>query len=448
MKAPRRETARLAALGTLALLGSGCGGTAGEGAAKAEATGPATVARVATVAPERMTVRRTTEQPGQIEAVELTAMHAKLAGYVEAVSADIGDRVKKGQVMARLRVPEVEADSKQKRAMVEEALALAKQAEATVDVARAGVASAEAKVREVQAGTRRAEADVARWRAEFARIEQLVRERAQTGSLLDETRSKLDAAQAGRDEVRAQVKSAEAALAEARALAAKARSAVQTAASHVDVARSEAERAAAMASYAEIVAPYDAVVTRRKVDTGQLTTPGTAGDPLFVVARSGKVTISVGVPEADAPFVDVGDAARVRLLALDGRTFEGRVTRTAWALDPATRTLLAEIDLEGDALRPGLYAYATIVAEEHEDALTLPTTAIVKEGGKVFCVAVADKHATRKEIKVGLVDGKRTEVLSGLAAGERVVEANAASLADGQAVEEAKPQVGDAKPKS
>src|SRR4051812_48874320 len=108
MKAPRRGTgAGLAALGTLALLGSGCGGPSGESAAKAETTGPATVARVATVAPERMTVRRTTEQPGQVEAVEVTAMHAKLAGYVRAVSVDIGDRVRKGQVMAELQVPEV-----------------------------------------------------------------------------------------------------------------------------------------------------------------------------------------------------------------------------------------------------------------------------------------------------------------------------------------------------
>ena len=59
-----------------------------------------------------------------------------------------------------------------------------------------------------------------------------------------------------------------------------------------------------MASYTKIVAPYDGVVIRRKVDTGQLTTPGTAGEPLFVVARSDMVTISVGVPEADAPFVE------------------------------------------------------------------------------------------------------------------------------------------------
>ena len=86
-------------------------------------------------------------------------------------------------------------------------------------------------------------------------------------------------------------------------------------------------------------------MTRRGVDTGHLTTPGTGGELLFVVARSDVVTITVGVPETEAPFVNPGDPARVRLQALEGKTFEGQVTRTAWALDPATRTLRAEIDL-------------------------------------------------------------------------------------------------------
>ena len=431
-----RQLIVAASLGVLAVLNAGCGQTAGVGTAKAAAASPAPIAKVTTVSPERMTIRRVTEQPGQIEAVEVTPMHAKLAGYVRTVSVDIGDRVRKGQVMAELRVPEVEADAKQKQALIGQAQAERKQAEATVEVARAGVATAEAKVSEIQAGIRRTEADVARWNSEFTRIEQLFREKAQTGSLLDETRNKRNAAEAAREEVLAQVKSAEAALAEAKALASKARAAVTTAASHIEVARFEAERAEAMASYMKIEAPYDGIVTRRKVDTGQLTTPGTTGEPLLVVARTETVTISVGVPETEAPFVHAGNPAQVRLLAVEGRTFAGKVTRTAWALESATRTLLAEIDLpnQDDALRPGLYAYATIIAEEHKNVLTLPATAINKDGGKSFCVVVEGSHARRREIKVGLTEGKRTEVVSGIAEGDAVVEANAGSLADGQPV--------------
>ncbi|AMV37403.1 efflux RND transporter periplasmic adaptor subunit [Planctomyces sp. SH-PL62] len=437
MRARRSHAACLPALGLAAtVFAAGCDRTTGERTARAELKESPAVVRVSVVKPTRATVSRTSEQPGQIEAVETTPIYAKLGGYVEAVAVDIGDAVKTGQELARLHVPETEADLKQKRAAVREAESERKQCEAAVEVARAGVESAGAKVQEIQSGVRRAEAEAERWRAEFARVEQLANERALTGSLVDETRSKLQAAKAGRDEVKAKVRSAEAALAEAEAFLGKSRSDLDAAVSHIEVARFEAERAEAMEGYARILSPYDGVVTRRGVDVGHLTTPGAAGEPLFVVARSGVVTVVVGVPETEAPFVDVGDRARVRLQALEGRTFEGRVTRIAWALDPATRTLRTEVDLTnaGGLIRPGLYAYATIIAEEHEDVLSVPASAVASEGGKSFCVTLEEGRARRKEVKLGLSDGKRTEVVSGIGEGDEVVESNSASLADGQAV--------------
>ena len=446
----RLAPAVLAAFGMIPLLHAGCAPPDGVAPARAATASAQTVPKVSTAKPERTTVRRTTEQPGQIEAAETTPIYAKLAGYVASVACDIGDKVKEGQVLAELRVPEVEADFKQKRAMIVQAQAERKQAEAAVEVSRAGVASAEAKVAASRAGIRRAEADVSRWRSEFARIEQLFRERAQTGSLRDETKNKLDAAGATEEEVRAQIKTAEAALAGTKAMLDQALSEVSTATAHVEVARFDADRAEAMVHYLKILAPFDGVVTRRGVDTGHLTTPGAAGELLFIVARSGTVTITVGVPETDALFVNPGDEARIRLQALDGKTFAGKVTRTAWALDTSTRTLRVEIDLPNadDILRPGLYAYATITAEEHVDVLTVPATAIVKDGDKSYCVTVADGRAKRREVTLGLGDGKRIEILSGLDDGEKVVEANAASLVDGQAVEENKPLAEPAKPKT
>ncbi len=447
---PHLAGASLAALSVLAALNAGCGKPTGEAAARPTADGSPSIARVTTIRPERKTIRRTTEEPGQIEAAETTPIYAKLAGYVERVAVDIGDKVKKGQVLAELRMPETEADLKEKRAMVEQAQAEKKQAEATVEVSQAGVTSAEAKVAEIHAGTRRSEADVARWRSEFTRVEQLFRERAQTGSLLDETRNKLKAAEATQEEVQAQVNSAEAALAEATALLDKARSDVQTATAHIEVARFEAEHAEAMASYRQILAPFDGVVTHRGVDTGHLTTPGATGERLFIVARSDVVTITVGVPETDAPFVTPGDQALVRLQALEGKTFEAKVTRTAWALDAETRTLRAEIDLPNvdDVLRPGLYAYATITTEERKDVLTVPATAVVTEGSRSYCVTVANGHAKRKEVELGLSDGMRTEIISGIDGGEMVVEANASALVDGQPVEMNEPQGSATKAKS
>jgi len=172
------------------------------------------------------------------------------------------------------------------------------------------------------------------------------------------------------------------------------------------------------------------------------------GQPLFVVSRSEVVTIAVDVPEIEAASVDPGDPARVRIQALGGRSFEGKVTRTAWALNPATRTLRTEVDLpnpEG-VLRPGLYAYVSIIEDEHKDALTVPSTAVVSEAGKSYCVAVSDGLAKRREVTLGLTEGKRTEVTSGLRDGEPVVEANAGALADNQRVEVNRPPLEGSKP--
>jgi RND family efflux transporter MFP subunit len=408
------------------------------------------VMRVEVVRPERHTVQRSVAEPGQLEAYETTPIHAKIAGYVQNVSVDIGSEVKKGQVLAELWVPELEADVQEKQAAVEQAVARRAQAEAAVEVAEAAVTSAQARVAEVQAGIKRADSDVTRWQQEYRRVEQLFHERAQTGTLLDETRNKLHAAEASRDEVHAQVKSAEAALSESRSELDKARSDVLAAAASIDVARSEVRQAEAVLGYAKIEAPFDGVITRRNVDTGHLTRPGSDAPPLFVAARTDVITITVDIPETYSTDVNPGDRALIKLQAMKGRTVEGKVTRTSWALDPKTRTIRAEIDIPnpGGKLRPGLYAYATVIVEEHADVLSIPTTAVLQDKDKAFCVIVADSKAVRRSIGTGLSDGLRVEVTSGLKGSEQVVKASAASLVEGQPVEVAKPEAQAALPES
>jgi RND family efflux transporter MFP subunit len=395
------------------------------------------VARVEVVRPERQTVRRSVGEPGQLQAFETAEVHARIPGYVKAWTVNIGSAVKKGQAMAELSVPEMEAELRQKEAAIEQAQARRKQAEAEVEVAQADIAGSEARLAVVRAGIHRSEAEVARWRAELRRVEQLFEARAQTGTLLDETRSKHRSAEATLEEGHAQVKSAEVGLIQARAALDRARSDVAAGTAAVDFATADTNHTRAMLAFAKIEAPFDGVVTQRNIDTGDLTQPGPDGTPMFVVARSDIVTVAVDVPEVFAAEVNPGDRASVKLQAMGGRVVEGKVTRISWALDPKTRTIRVEIDIPNpeSRLRPGLYAYATIVVEEHPDVLTVPSSAIVEENGKPRCVVVADGKAARRPVVIGLNDGTRSEVVSGLAAGDAVVKANAASLADGQLVQ-------------
>src|SRR5262249_2342968 len=159
-------------------------------------------------------------------------------------------------------------------------------------------------------------------------------------------------------------------------------------------------------------------------NAGDLTTPGTAGQPLFMVARDDVVRITVGVPEMYATEVNPGDRALIRVQAIPGKEFEGKVTRASWTLDAKSRTLRTEIDLPNPngRLRPGLYAYATIIVEEHAGALTVPTSALVRQDSQTYCAALVDGRAMRKPVTVGIDDGARTEIVSGLTGGETLVK--------------------------
>jgi HlyD family secretion protein len=412
---------------------------ASEGSKGGQAALPIT--RVEVVHPERHTVRRTVREPGELQAFETATIHARIPGYVKAWNVNIGAHVKRGQSLAELSVPELVADVEQKKAAVDHAVAKHKLAGAAVKVAETNVAGAEAKLTVVRAGIKRADADRVRWQAEFQRVEQLFQAHAQTGSLLDETRNKLRASEAARDEVGAEVVSAEVAVLQARAAQDQAHSDVGGAAAAIEVAKADARHADALFGFARIEAPFDGIVIQRNVDTGDLTQPGADQPPLFVIAKSDIVTIWVAIPEIFAPTVNPGDRALVKLPAMPGPAIEGKVTRISWALDPRVRTLRAEIDIPNpDAkLQPGLYASATVIAEEHPDVLTLPATAVVSEEGKDYCVTVTAGRATRRPIRLGLSDGTRTEVVSGIKPEEAVVLVNAASLADGQPVHVAEP---------
>ncbi|MGP0069361.1 MAG: efflux RND transporter periplasmic adaptor subunit [Isosphaeraceae bacterium] len=435
----------LVALVTSAITTAGCGHSP---TARADQGAGAVTTRVDVVRPERLTIRRATEQPGHVEAFETTTIHAKVSGYVRKWNVDIGTKVTRGQALAVLEVPELDAEAEQKQAMVEESEANLGQARAQEEVSQANLATARAKLEEVRASIKRADADLARWQAEFHRVEELFHQHAQTGSLLDETRSKMRSAESTRAEVDAQIQTAQAAVRQGQALLDKARSDVDAARASIKVARADAHHVQVMRDYTTIVAPYDGVVTRRNVNVGDLTETGRQGQPLFTVARDDVVRISLSVPELYATAVAPGNRAVIRLQALDGRTFEGQVTRTSWTLDAKNRTLRTEIDVPNPdgLLRPGLYAHVKVIVAEHPDCLTVPASAIVREDSQTFCVTVADGKARRKPVVLGLDDGTRVEIRSGLQGDEWVVKAYAASLAEGQAVSLIEPEPVKAKP--
>jgi len=209
----------------------------------------------------------------------------------------------------------------------------------------------------------------------------------------------------------------------------------------LDVARANLERNETLLGYTRVRAPLSGIVTRRFVDPGAFIPAATSGSvaqapALLTIMDLRRVRIDVPVPEPEVPFVRVGLPFGVTVDELPGQTFAGRVTRFAYALEDASRTMTAEaeVDNPGLHLRPGMYARARIALERHDDALLVPAAAILAGKGQDFVFTVADGKATRVTVKLGFRDGGDVEVKDGLAPGQAVVLLGASPPADGQPV--------------
>jgi multidrug resistance efflux pump len=276
--------------------------------------------------------------------------YAKVSGYVSEVKADIGDRVAKGQLLAAVDVPEVQIEVAAARAGLAAREKMAAAAAAAVEQAQTAL-----EVAKRQAAGARAEQQLAD--ATLKRQEELFADKAATGQQIDEVRARTEVARATAGVAAAKIAAAEADLKAAQAAEAVAKA-------NVDLAASGVARAEALAAYTKITAPFDGVVTRRGVSPGDLVQAATAARTtvLFTVQRTDRLRVACDLPEAGAPSVRVGDEAEVRFPSLGGaRPLRAAVSRLAGAVNPSTRTMRVEIDLDNQAgrLRPGMYAQVT-----------------------------------------------------------------------------------------
>jgi len=412
--------------------------------------------RVTPIKPARKTLVRWTEQPGHIEAFEETPLFAKVAGYVEKMHVDIGDPVngpqldeagkviREGQLLAELAVPELHEEYQQKEAAIGQAQAEIVQAAAAVKVAKSAESSSRAKVEETEAVVGQTQADYEFAESEFARLKKLADRGAVTREVAEEKEKLFRAADSIRKQTQAKIASARATVAEKRALIEKADADLEAARKRLLAAEADLARVKALLTYTKLRAPYDGVVTARNVHTGHLVQPGvgSGGKPLLVVVQTRVMRIFVDVPELDAAPLLVGSEARVQLPSAPSEARQGTVTRTAWNLDSATRTLRTEIDLPNDdgTLRPGMYAHAKIKVAEREEVLSLPKSAVITTDGKSFCFTIdAGGQVIRTAIETGIVAGDDIEIIAGLSGEERVIGVNTAAFHEGQYVEVASP---------
>ncbi len=391
------------------------------------------------VQPQLRTITRVVGQPSFVEAYERTSIYPKLTGYIEKWNVDIGDKVKKGDVLATLFVPEVREDWQTKKDTVkldEERVDLALK---SLEVAAADVQAAEARLLETQKILARYQAQADRWDVEVKRLKREVDKGVVDPQVLLESTNQWKESIAARDAADASILKAKADLLAKKAALAEAKVYVEVAKARVTVAKSDAKRLEAWVGYLTLTAPFNGVISARNANTDDFVLPAT-GDPtadrrapylspsgqaapIYVVDRTDIVRIFIDVPEGDANYVhgekdrDKGEHpatnASVLIQAYRDEWIPAVVTRTSWALNVKSRTLRAEVDLPnaGSKILPGMYAYGKVILSR-PNVRAVPTSTLVKNAEKTFYWTYKDGKAAPTEVRTGVSDGEWTEVTS------------------------------------
>jgi RND family efflux transporter MFP subunit len=329
------------------------------------------ITTVAVTSPSRGTAAEDVELPGSIQPYTDAAIFARTIGYLKKRNADIGSRVKAGQVLAEIDTPEIDQQLLQARADLLTAQANAKLAKTTAD-----------------------------------RYQDLIRTDSVSRQDLDNAVGNFEAKQAA-----------------------------------VASADANVRRLEELQKFKTVYAPFDGVITARSTDIGALIGSGGTARELFHIASMNRVRIFVNVPQLYVRAARLDTVAEIQIQELPGRTFTGRLSRTAQSIDPNSRTLLAEIDLDNPRgeIMPGSFAQVHLKIPTDAATFRLPVNTLIFRSEGLRVAVVKDGGVSLVPITIGRDFGSTVEVLSGLTGAESVVVNPPDSLADGQRVTVAQP---------
>ncbi|HEY3740740.1 MAG TPA: efflux RND transporter periplasmic adaptor subunit [Bryobacteraceae bacterium] len=286
--------------------------------------------------------------PGNMQPVTEAPILARAEGYLKTRYVDIGDRVKKGQLLAEIEAPDLDQQVAQARAQLMQASASLQQSVANLN--------------QGEANQQLSHVTAVRWAA-------LLKRGAVSRQENDQYQAQ-DLAQ----------------IATVKSLG----QAVHAAEQNVSAVRANLDRLVELQSYEHVRAPFDGVITLRNVDVGALI--GTGNTLLFRIAQTGTLRIFIYTPQSEAPTIQPGQPADIHVSEYPARTFHGAITRTSESLDPQSRTLLTEVQVaNGDGtLLPGMFANVTLMAKRADRPMMVPGSALLVRSNGSFVAVLED----------------------------------------------------------
>jgi RND family efflux transporter MFP subunit len=345
-------------------------------------TDAAAIPTVDVVHPSKGTPEQQVVLPGEIHAWYQAPIYARVNGYLKDWYFDFGAQVKKGQVLADIDTPEIDAQ---------------------LAAARAKLKAANAAVKARDAETEFAKTTYERWRDSPRGVVSVQEQEAKQAEYESNT-ARLNAAQAD-----------------------------------MAVAEADVDRLESLQNFKQVVAPFDGVVTARETDIGALINAGSDGTAreLFSVADIHKVRVYVKVPQRLAANIHRGLTAELRLPQYPGKVFTAKATTTSRSVNTSSRTLLVELEANnpGELLQPGTYVEAQLNLPSDPNTLLIPASAILfRQHGLEVAVVGDDDKVRLKQISLGRNRGVQVEVTDGLMPSDRVVDSPTDSLGYGDAV--------------
>jgi RND family efflux transporter MFP subunit len=322
--------------------------------------------------------------PGSSLPLLEAGLYPRASGYIKTRLVDIGDRVQKGQLLAEIDAPDLDDQLNQAKANLEQARANLKLNEANLVLAQITL---DRSLRINRKGL-----------GAVAQQE------------VDQEQATLDTSKAS----------------------------VETAKASIQTNEATVQRFTDLQAFEKIVAPFPGVITARHIDPGDLVSADSTARELFHLMRTDILRVFVDVPQVFATGIQVGQRALVYRREDPLRPFSGKVTRTADALDPNTRTLRTEVQVANpeNALRPGMYLQVKFVFSNEQRAILIPSAAVVTRAGAPRVAVLDDQHRVQyRTVQLGRDYGAEIEVLAGITAGDSVVVSPGDDLPAGTFVE-------------
>lgn len=377
------------------------------------------------VAEEALTVRISAS--GNVQPVQTVNLSPKTSGILEQLYVEQGDQVSQGQVIARMSNAELQAQLRQNQAAVAEAAA---QLQEVLRGSRSEeIGQAQAAVTAAQAQVRDAEARLSLAQDQLNRNQQLFDQGAISATELETARRENRSAQASVDQAQARVEELRQRLQDVQG--GPEPEAIAQAEARLERAQGQVQATQVALNDTVIRAPFDGVITQRFATEGAFVTPttsaseATSATSTAIVALSKDLEVLAEVPEADISQIKPGQAVEIRADAFPDQLFKGKVRLIAPAAIERQNVTLFQVRVElltgKDVLRANMNTSVAFVGNQLENALVVPTVAIVTRSGKSGVLVPSEKNDIRfREVTLGPQVGDQIQVLEGIQAGDRV----------------------------